>query len=154
MYQQYKDISNGEGNINSKIPKNTLNGERGVNVLRISFSLSMHTDLDGQSNGSPTWRVHFINESDSKLLIEDEARAGDERPKGETFLKWKYKFLVKNDVRCYFLNGPFPASFLYFCTAKNMYNIKFVGDWIRTVDLWCGKRQLYKLSHTRCYFLT
>ena len=26
----------------------------------------------------------------------------------------------------------------------------FADDWIRTADLWCGKRPLYKLSHNHC----
>ena len=37
-----------------------------------------------------------------------------------------------------------------------MFNVKFAGDdWIRTMDLWCLKQQLYQLSHNHCpvYFL-
>ena len=42
--------------------------------------------------------------------------------------------------------------FLYFCLfntvdCKQMFNINFEDDWIRTTDLWCRKQPLYQLSH-------
>ena len=31
-----------------------------------------------------------------------------------------------------------------------MSNINFDNEWIRTTDLWCGRRPLYQLSHNHC----
>ena len=31
--------------------------------------------------------------------------------------------------------------------SKQMFDIKFANDWIRTADLWCQKRMLYQLSY-------
>ena len=56
-------------------------------------------------------------------------------------------------ITVFFLNGPFPASFLFifvFSTqlTVNKCSINFADDWIRTADLWYRKRPLYQLSHT------
>ena len=51
------------------------------------------------------------------------------------------------------LKGPFPVSFflyfrlLYVVESKQMFNIKFADDRIRTPDLKCQKQPLYQLSH-------
>ena len=34
--------------------------------------------------------------------------------------------------------------------SKQMFNIIFADDWIRTADLWNQKRPLYQLSHNHC----
>ena len=34
--------------------------------------------------------------------------------------------------------------------SKQMFNIKFARELIRTVDLWCQKQPLYQLGHNHC----
>ena len=48
------------------------------------------------------------------------------------------------------------GQFLTFCFfrlfntvhGKQMFNINFADDWIRTTDLWCQKQPLYQLNHS------
>ena len=47
------------------------------------------------------------------------------------------------------------SSFQYTGDSKQMFNIIFADDWIRTADLWYWKQLLYQLSHTTtAQFLT
>ena len=66
-----------------------------------------------------------------------------------------------NDIRptgfiSFFQKWAIPGLFfLYFrlfntVDSKQMFNINFADDWIRTVDLWYWKRPLYQLSHNHC----
>ena len=47
-----------------------------------------------------------------------------------------------------------PGLFFFFfrlfntVDSKQMFNINFADDWIRSADLWYWKRPLYQLSHT------
>ena len=43
-------------------------------------------------------------------------------------------------------------SFQYKVDSKQMLNIKFSVDWIRTVVLWCRKRPLYQLYLVFTYY--
>ena len=56
----------------------------------------------------------------------------------------------------YFLNwavpGPFLFIFVFSIHLTQKEHIKFADDWIRTSDLWCWKRPLYRLSHNNCPF--
>ena len=53
-------------------------------------------------------------------------------------------------------NGPFPASILFDTNWRQLILIKFVADWIQTLDFWCQRQPLYQLSHTHClkFFIT
>ena len=44
----------------------------------------------------------------------------------------------------------FFIDFRVFKTRKQMSNINFADDWIRTADLWYQKQSLYQLSHNHC----
>ena len=45
--------------------------------------------------------------------------------------------------------GPFPASFFFIFVFSILLivQLNFADDWVRTADLWCGKRPLYQLRH-------
>jgi len=64
----------------------------------------------------------------------------------------KHHFIT-SDWTLLFLNGSFPASFLFFVFSIQLtVNIQsnFANDWIWTSDLWSQKRPLYQLSHNHC----
>ena len=51
--------------------------------------------------------------------------------------------------------GHSRPPFIYFrllntADSKQVFNINFANDWIRTMDLWYQKRPLYQLSHNHC----
>ena len=57
-----------------------------------------------------------------------------------------------NNIQFFSKVGHSWPLFLYFrlfdtVDSKQMFNIKFPDDWIRTKDLWYWKRLLYQLSY-------
>ena len=62
---------------------------------------------------------------------------------------WKPRFLQRRlqspfSLCLFSSKWSFPDLFLSFFAFSN---IKNAHDWIRTIDLWCGKQLLYQLCH-------
>ena len=81
----------------------------------------------------------------------------------ESLLLWqKFTSLwqIYDGLFLFFKMGRSRPLFLYFrlfnaVESKQMFNMNFINDWIRTADVWYQKRLLFQLSHnsTKVYFL-
>ena len=132
--------------------------------MAVLFLLSLTTDLFNAGRQGVLVQVAVIEDFLSGRIVavvDNEFDAVNERIDLVKLVQLHVHFAVNVLLKlvsatcdqCFLQMGHSRPLFLYIrlfnaVDSKQMFNINFANDWIRTANLWYRKQPLYQLSHT------